>query len=117
MTNANTNQHRGLTTSWLVARLGLQPSQIERLRRSSRLLGLNDGAGAHVYPAWQFGPDGRPLEVVPRLLGAARDRGLTNERLVELLTRRSGLTSGQRLLDEVLAGRPDRTFRVIAGVG
>ena len=51
---------------------------------------------------------------VERVLAAARERGAPPERLGALLARRSGLTSGERLRDDLLAGRVDHVIAALA---
>jgi hypothetical protein len=105
----------GLTTPWLATRMGLQSAQVEALRRAGELLGVRRPDGQVVYPAWQFGRDGRPLPALRRLVIAARAKGIADERLVELLSLRAGLTGDHRLIDALRAGREDEVIRTIAG--
>src|SRR5918992_852476 len=103
-----TNGVSGLTTPWLATRLGLQSAQVDALRRSGELLGVRRADGQYVYPAWQFDRGGRTLAALPRLIAAARAKGIDDERLVEILQRRSGLTGDdRRLVDALRAGRED----------
>jgi hypothetical protein len=102
-----------LTRSWLAVRLGTQPAKIDAMRRSGELIGVPDEHGGVVYPSWQFGPDGKPLPVVPRLKAAAARKGIDERRLNELLTMRSGLTSSRRLVD-ALGGASDE--EVVAAI-
>jgi hypothetical protein len=85
MTNGNGNGNgkaAGLTTSWLAARLGTQSARVEAMRRSGELLGVPlPGGRGHVYPAWQFGRDGKPLASVQRLIRTARAGGVGDEGL------------------------------------
>ncbi len=104
----------GLTTSWLAARMGVQPAHVESLRRSGELLAVRRADGQHVYPAWQFGRDGRPLDALPRIIGAARRAGVADERVHEILSSRIGLTGDRRLLDELRDGHEDEVLRAIA---
>ncbi len=69
------------------------------MRRAGTLIGVPGENGGVVYPSWQFGPDGKPLAVVPRLKAAAARKGIDERRLNELLTMRSGLTGSRRLVD------------------
>lgn len=103
----------GLTTSWLATRLGMQPAQIDVLRRSGGLLGVRRQDGQYVFPAWQFGRDGRPLEALPRLVAAARARGIDEERLAEIVQMRIGLTGRRRLVDSLREGRDDEVMRAL----
>jgi hypothetical protein len=101
-----------LTTSWLAARLGTQPAKVEAMRRAGLLIGTPGENGGTVYPSWQFGLDGQPLEVIPRLVAAAERRNIGERRLYELLTMRSGLTGDRRLAD-ALAAEPDEVVAAI----
>jgi hypothetical protein len=103
----------GLTTPWLATRMGLQSAQIDALRRGGELLGVRRGDGQYVYPAWQFDRGGRPLAALPRVIAAARAKGIADERLAEIVQRRSGLTGSGRLVDVLRAGREDDVIRTI----
>lgn len=94
----------GLTTPWLATRLGMQPAAIESLRRAGALVGIRRPDGQHVYPAWQFGRDCKPLAVVPRLVEAARAAGIDELRLHQILTARNGLTGEGELADSLREG-------------
>ena len=98
----------GLSASWLSTRLGLQPAQLDGLRREGALFGVRPpGAREHIYPAWQFGRGGdRATPDVRRVLVAAREAGIGDLDLLRLLERREGLGQG-RLLDALRAGRVD----------
>src|SRR4051812_14025744 len=72
--NGNGNGHaalvrEGLSTSWLATRLGVQSARVEAMRRAGELLGVRvPGRAGHVYPGWQFGRDGKPLQSVQMLI-------------------------------------------------
>jgi hypothetical protein len=102
----------GLSASWLAVRLGTQPAVIAAMRRAGQLIAAPGEGGDPIYPGWQFGPDGKPLPVIPRLRAAAVRRGMSERRLYELLTMRAGLTGNRRLAD-VLATEPDEVVAVI----
>jgi hypothetical protein len=95
------------TTSWLAARLGADPTQVEARRRAGELLAVPgpDGHG-WLYPAWQFDRDGNPLPVVARLLAAAQDTGMGPSQLDAFLNRRAGV-GGPRMWELVRDGRED----------
>lgn len=96
---------RALTTSWLAARLGVDPVRLHVLRRSGELLGVRRGSSQEfVFPAWQFDADWRPLPAVPRIVAAARELGVSDERLSALLDARVGLAGGERLTDVLRGG-------------
>jgi hypothetical protein len=93
------------TTSWLAARLGADPTWIEARRRAGEFLAVpTEGGRDHLYPAWQFDPDGNPLPWVAGLLSAAREAGLDAVSLDTFLNRRVG-TGGPRMWELVRAGR------------
>ncbi len=95
-------EEESLSRPWLAARLGLASAQVDRMRRAGELLGVRPGGRwEHLYPAWQFDADGQPLASVRRVLRAAREAGLGDDELYQVLRRRSGLT-GQRTLVDVL---------------
>ena len=89
--------------------------KINAMRRAGELLAVRP-AGSHEwrFPAWQFGPDGRVRPDVERALATARQRGLRPEQLAELLERRSGMTGGGRLRDDLLAGRVNHVLAAIS---
>src|SRR6185436_2693187 len=95
----------GMSTSWLATALGVQSARVEAMRRSGELLGVRvPGRAGHVFPAWQFGRDGKPLASVQALIRASRARGLGDDRLFHILDMRTGLTSRKRVVDELRAG-------------
>ncbi|MBA3787454.1 MAG: hypothetical protein H0X21_02005 [Actinobacteria bacterium] len=110
-----------LSGSWLSSRLGVGTQRLDAMRRAGELLGVRRPGGQdYLYPAWQFAPDGRPLPVVPRLVAAGRDAGMSDERLYEVLTSRAGLAgSGPgsvdsgRLVDALRDGRNDYVLGVV----
>jgi hypothetical protein len=104
--------HPFLTRSWLAVRLGTQPARIDAMRRAGELIGVQGEQGV-VYPSWQFGADGKPLAVLPRLKAAAARKGIDERRLDELLTMRSGLTSGRRLVDALGGPSEDEVVAAI----
>jgi hypothetical protein len=104
----------GLTTPWLATRLGVQPSVVEGRRRAGELLGLRrEGERDYWYPAWQWDADGAPRPVVSRMIQVAREHGISNDRLGELLVRKSGMTSGRRVLDDLIEGRDEAVLAAV----
>jgi hypothetical protein len=102
------------TGSWLAIKLGVEPRELDRRRRAGELLAYRAERGTdHVYPAWQLDTAGRPLPGVAELVRTAREAGLSDEQLVEILRRRDGLTGQTRLADTFRAGR---TGHVLAAV-
>jgi hypothetical protein len=108
-----TTDQPSLTRSWLAVRLGTQPARIDAMRRAGALLGVPGEDGGTVYPSWQFGPDGKPRPVVARLKAAASRKGMSEPRLNELMTMRSGLTGGHRLVDALGSGNDDEVVAAI----
>jgi hypothetical protein len=112
-TDSDLSEH-GLSAAWLSTKWGVDTFQIEARRRAGELVAVRpEGAHEWRFPAWQFGDDGRVRPDVERVLAAARGRGITPERLGVLLARRSGLTSRERLLDDLLAGRVEHVLVAI----
>ena len=95
------------TTSWLAARLGVDPAQIDARRRAGELLSVPvEGGLDHVFPAWQFDTAGNQLPAVSRMLAAAKDAGLGPAELVSFLDRRAGV-GGPRMWELLRDGRED----------
>jgi hypothetical protein len=110
--------HDTLTTplpaSWLASRLGLEESEIERLRERGELIAVRPhDRGEWLYPAWQFGPGGTIPAGVREVVRAARHAGLTESGLLLLLRRRVGLMGGGRLVDLLFEGRSDYVVAAI----
>lgn len=101
----------GLSGSRLAERYGMQPAQVEALRRSGELLAVRIGADYH-YPAWQLNGGGKALPQVKALAAEARARGVSDRDLCELLTRRVGMTR-TRVIDLVRAGDVEVAQRLV----
>ncbi|MDF2748970.1 MAG: hypothetical protein K0T00_145 [Gaiellaceae bacterium] len=103
-----------LTGSWLSSRLGVGTHRLDAMRRGGELLGVRRPGGQdYLYPSWQFDADGKPRAVLPRLIAAARGRGVSDDRLYEILTSRAGLSGTTRLADELRDGREDYVLAVV----
>lgn len=103
-----------LSTSWLSAKLGVEPRQLDAQRRAGDLLAVRPpGATDYLFPAWQFDENGRPLPVVGLLVKAARELGIDEARLYEVLTMRDGLTGRGRLVQAIREGRYEHLLHVI----
>ncbi len=104
-----------LSASWLSTKLGVDTVKINAMRRAGELVAVRPaGSQEWRFPAWQFGPDGQLRPEVARALEAARRQGLRPEQVGELLERRSGITGGERLRDDLVAGRVDHVLAAIA---
>ena len=107
--------NEGLSASWLSTRLGIDTVKINAMRRAGELVAARPaGSQEWLFPAWQFGPDGRVRPEVERALEAARTHGLRPEQVGALLERRSGITGGERLRDDLVAGRVDHVLAAIS---
>jgi hypothetical protein len=103
-----------LSASWLAARTAVEPFRLEAMRRAGELIAYRPaGAHEHYYPVWQFDESWRPLPTIPRLVREARERGLRENRLYEILTARSGLAGGRRVADGLAEGRSDHVLEAI----
>ena len=114
MTNPRTLEP-GLSASWLSTRWGVDTVRINAMRRAGELLAVRPpGTTEWCYPAWQFDATGNVRPEVRRVLELARARRLDGDALNELLQRRSGMTGGTRLLDDLLAGRVEHVEAALA---
>ena len=105
-----------LSGSWLSSRLGVGTQRLDAMRRAGELLGVRRAGGYDfLYPAWQFGPDGKPLPVMERLVRAGRDAGLSDERLYDVLATRTGISGDARLADALRDGKDEYVLSVVRG--
>lgn len=102
-----------LSASWLAERFAVDPGRIEAMRRSGELIAVRaEGSTEWLYPTWQL--QGRePRRVVARIAVAARENGLDEARLYEVLTGRLGLRGESRLVDLILEGRDDEVVAAV----
>ena len=106
-------QDESLTGPWLAARLGVDTARLDLLRREGELIGVRlPGDQTWFYPAWQF-KNGRPRLLVPAMNRAAREAGLDELRLYEVMTMRLGLGGERRLADLLVEGEDEA---VLAGI-
>ena len=106
---------QALSASWLSTKWGVDTVKINAMRRAGELLAVRPaGSQEWLFPAWQFGPDGQVRPEVARVLEAARERGLRSEQVYALLERRSGMTGGDRLRDDLFDGRVDHVIAALA---
>ena len=104
-----------LSASWLAVRLGAEPLRLEGMRRAGELIAYRpEGAREHYYPLWQFDEEWQVLPIVPRLIREARERGLGDNRLYEVLSARSGMSAGtERLADSLREGRDEHVIEAV----
>ena len=112
---SNGNGHgAGLTTPWLATRLGTQPAVVDGRRRAGELFGLRrEGELDYWYPAWQWEEVGSARPIVSKMIQVAREQRISDDRLGQILLRKSGLTSGRRVLDDLLDGRDEAVLAAI----
>jgi hypothetical protein len=102
-----------LSESWLAARLSVDPVELDAMRRAGELIAVRrPGSTEWLYPAWPYADRG-PRQVIPRLVKAARDAGLDQSRLYEVLTAPLGLGGKRRLADLVVEGRDDEVVEAV----
>lgn len=104
--------------TWLAERMAVDPARIDAMRRGGELIAVRrPGSTEWRYPAWQF-DGGRPRPGVARVVAAARESGVDETRLHELLTAPLGLRdSGRRLVDLLLEGRDDEVVAAVRSAG
>ena len=74
------------------------------MRRGGELIGVRDpGSLEYRYPSWQFGEGWRVKPIVAVMVAAARERGIRDDRLGEILEMRVGM-GGRRVEDLARAG-------------
>ncbi|CQD06040.1 hypothetical protein BN1232_01033 [Mycobacterium lentiflavum] len=103
-----------LTSTEAGKRMGSRSSAPRNLattaRRNKTLLAVRQGNYLS-YPGFQFGPDGKPLPVIARLLAVADDSGWSEAGLVQWLCSPTTYLDGDRPVDH-LATDPDRVVAV-----
>lgn len=104
-----------IAATWLAARLGVEPAKIDLMRRNGELIAVREpGSVEWRYPAWQF-ESGKPRRGIARVVAAARDAGIDESRLYDVLTAPLGLRGSgrQRLVDLLLEGRADEVVAAV----
>jgi len=102
-----------LPATWLAERLAVEPAKIDALRRSGELIAVREpGSTEWLYPAWQF-EAWKPRRGVTRVVGAAREAGVDETHLYDLLTTPLGLTGRRRLVDLLHEGREDEVIEAV----
>lgn len=108
-----------IPATWLAARLAIEPAKIDVMRRTGELIAVREpGSVEWRYPAWQFDA-GEPRRGIARIVMAAREAGVDEARLYDVLTSPLGLReSGRRkLVDLLLEGREDEVVAAVRAAG
>lgn len=116
---AATRYPDSISGAWLAARLAVDPVKIDVMRRSGELIAVREpGSVEWRYPAWQF-DSGKPHRGVARVVAAAREAGIDEARLYDLLTAPLGLLESgrKRLVDLLLEGREDEVVAALRASG
>jgi hypothetical protein len=118
MSGAESSYSTTLPATWLAARMAVDPARIDAMRRAGELIAVREpGSTEWRYPAWQFDA-GKPRPSVARVVAAARESGVDESRLYEVLTTQLGLrASGRRLVDLLLEGREDEVVAAVRAAG
>ena len=102
-----------LTDSWLSARLGIDRGRLDAMRRAGELIGVREpGGSTWWYPAWQFS-GAKPRPAIASIVHAAREAGIGDRRLYELMTMRLGLGGERCLADLLVAGEDEQVLAAI----
>jgi hypothetical protein len=103
-----------LAGTWLAERLAVDPLKIEAMRRAGEVIAVRPpGSLDWRYPAWQFDA-WKPRHGISRIVAAAREAGMDETRLYELMTAPLGLTGSSRRLADLLAeGREDEVVAAV----
>lgn len=114
MAVTETNYATTIPATWLASRMAVDPSRIDAMRRAGELIAVREGGSTEWrYPAWQFDA-GRPRPAVVRIVTAARENGIDESRLYNLLTTQLGLRNGGgRLADLLVEGRDDEVVAAV----
>ena len=103
-----------LTSTEAGKRMGSRSSAPRNLattaRRNKTLVAVRQGNYLS-YPGFQFGPDGKPLAVIARLLQVADDSGWSEAGLVQWLCSPTTYLDGDRPVDHLITD-PDRVVAV-----
>lgn len=110
MASSLTTYPECVAATWLAERLAVDPALIEAMRRTGELIAVRKARATEwLYPAWQL-ENWAPRPGVSRVVAAAREVGIADERLYEILTAPLGMTRGhteRRLADLLVEGRID----------
>lgn len=118
MSATETRYGTTLPATWLASRMAVDPARIEAMRRAGELIAVReDGSTEWRYPAWQFDA-GTARPSVARVVAAARESGVDESRLYDLLTTPLGLRDGgRRLADLLVEGRDDEVVAAVRAAG
>lgn len=118
MSSTETSYTTAVPATWLAARMAVDPARIDGMRRAGELIAVREpGSTEWRYPAWQF-EGGRARPGVARVVAAARESGVDESRLYDLLTTPLGLREGgRRLVDLLLEGRDDEVVAAVRAAG
>jgi hypothetical protein len=107
-----------LPATWLSVRTAVDPARIDAMRRAGELIAVREpGSTEWRYPAWQFDA-GTPRPGVARVVATAREGGIDDSRLYDLLTTPLGLRGGgRRLVDLLVEGRDDDVVAALRAAG
>ncbi len=118
MIDVRNGYDKALSASWLGSRLGIGPTRVDILRRAGDLYGVRaPGSQQYRYPSWQFDADFSVRPIVQRMIAAARESGLSESRLDEVLEMRVGMGTGRRVADLIREGNEDALLRAIRAAG
>lgn len=88
-------EERSLPGSELQERLSVSRQRLGQLRKEKKLLGLRLPIRREVYyPLWQFDREGKPLGIMPRLIEAAEEAGVSALALDALMTNPEAVDAG-----------------------
>lgn len=115
---ANGDGNKAISASWLGSRLGIGPTRVDIMRRGGELYGMRArGSQEYRYPSWQFENDLTVRPIVRRMLAVARESGLSETRLDEVLEMRVGMGTGKRVVDLAREGNEEALVRALRAAG
>ena len=116
-TEQATRYPRSIPATWLAVRLAVDPTKIDLMRRSGELIAVREpGSIEWRYPAWQF-DGGKPRRGIARVVATAREAGMDDAKLYDVLTAPLGMRESgrRRLVDLLLEGREDEVVAAVRG--
>lgn len=114
-------EEHSLSGTGLQERLGVSRQRLGQLRKEKKLLGVRLPIHREIYyPLWQFGEDGRPLGIMPRLMGASEESGMGALTLDALMTNPAAVEGeagdGKTPADLLRSGDPEAEEYVLGVV-